>query len=116
MTQTRQVNLIDFLLSRIAEDEAAAMRQQAFDAEWRNGAAFALTPLEEVGIDGARVLAECEAKRRIVHAHQPFVAEDGDEGYCESEDGRYRMRDCPTLTSLAFAYADHPDYRSEWAV
>jgi hypothetical protein len=47
--------------------------------------------------DPARVLAECAAKRRIVEMYagqhgQPYV-----------------------LHFLALPYADHPDYRQEWA-
>jgi hypothetical protein len=48
--------------------------------------------------DPARVLAECEAKRRIVemHAYQ-------EEHFTPDE-----------LRALALPYADHPDYREEW--
>jgi hypothetical protein len=47
--------------------------------------------------DPARVLAECEAKRRIV------------EWYGE-EPGRVG----PALGMLAAVYADHPEFREEW--
>jgi hypothetical protein len=51
--------------------------------------------------DPARVLAECDAKRRIITTIQRWL----DTGY-------------PTLDHVLFAlalpYADHPDYRSEW--
>ena len=44
--------------------------------------------------DPARVLAECDAKRRIVE--------------------RRNHLDGPTLRALAAVYADHPDWREEW--
>lgn len=70
--------------------------------------------------DPARVLAEVDAKRRIVDWHErqctcdPCTA-DGDElPNTERSDGGFGD-DCPTLRLLALPYADHPDYRSEWA-
>lgn len=75
----------------------------------------------------SRVLAECEAKRRIVELHQLM---DYDQPYrgtpcCErcTAGGEYPADDgdtdeqnwpCPTLRALALPYADHPDYREEW--
>jgi hypothetical protein len=51
--------------------------------------------------DPARVLAECEAKRRIVDSEgSPYV-----EGHVPAT---------RTLRFLALPYADHPDYRQEW--
>jgi hypothetical protein len=111
---TVEVTLAEFLLARIAEDEAAARafarpngtpgvgwiygrdvdsdRQQDVDA-FEGGPA-----------DPDSVLKECEAKRRIVercirlskspHARDQEVAQD-------------------FLTDLASAYADHPDYRDQ---
>jgi phytoene/squalene synthetase len=51
--------------------------------------------------DPARVLAECDAKRRIV-----AEADAGHGGY---PDGVYFA-----VRALALPYADHPDYRPEW--
>lgn len=60
----------------------------------------------------ARVLAECEAKRRIVErfarlegraAKFPNLVNGG-------EVAVMRL----TVTDLALPYADHPDYRDEW--
>lgn len=60
--------------------------------------------------DPARVLREVEAKRQILEAHG------GDLGpqvmfcpHCEHD------TPCPTVRLLAAVYADHPDYRPEWA-
>lgn len=83
--------------------------------------AFALDTVEELGAPGvgqhitthdpARVLAECEAKRRIIKAYERL------------EDYRYNAdawgMDYPEETilwPLAAVYSDHPDFRQEWAV
>lgn len=78
--------------------------------------------------DPARVLAEVEAKRRIMAIHNrradafPALAGGpfdnccdgcGFEGPCEdpvTED----INDCPILRLLALPYADRPGYREEW--
>ena len=52
--------------------------------------------------DPARVLAECQAKRRIVERYA-YLYEHGDSG-----DMRW------ALPLLALPYADHPDHRQEW--
>ncbi|WP_033288267.1 DUF6221 family protein [Amycolatopsis jejuensis] len=78
--------------------------------------------------DPARVLAEVDAKRRIIELHTPrkrhdgdlecptcvYTGEDEDAGgnrfrYVEHEDAP-----CETLLLLALPYAGHPDYREEW--
>lgn len=74
----------------------------------------------------ARVLAECEAKRRAIAIH---AGTDGDkEHYCPdaSGDSTYwnymsgwaegadHPQMCTTLRLLALPYADRPGYREEW--
>jgi hypothetical protein len=75
--------------------------------------------------DPRHVLAECEAKRRIVEMHgfyQVQTANDGLDwdyvrcGICDIADlapgeGNWP---CPTLRALALPYAYHSDYREEW--
>ena len=60
----------------------------------------------------ARVLAECEAKRRLVALHGP------DQPYCSDNfsnaDHAYFEGPCENLRILALPYADHPEFRSEW--
>lgn len=75
--------------------------------------------------DPARVLAECDAKRRIVAAH-PLTGSVIPEGYvgrnegfgcetCHDWDGvTEALGNCDTLLALALVYAEHPDYRDEW--
>lgn len=79
--------------------------------------------------DPARVLAECEAKRRILELHPtheqlPYRAVGGemyrppDPYYCDCQcpDGIiYGKEPCDTKRFLALPYADHPSYRQEWA-
>ena len=87
------MNLSEFLLARIAEDEMQA-RKHLLDAD-RHG----------WGSYPARVLAECDAKRRIVELA------DRDDNW------RYGMHSeaiGEVLRLLALPYADHPDYREEW--
>lgn len=64
----------------------------------------------------ARVLAEVDAKRRIIEQHtvteaSEFEGKTDTITYCPicRNDG-----ECPTLRLLALPYADHPDYRAEW--
>ncbi|MGP4085473.1 DUF6221 family protein [Streptomyces sp. KR55] len=75
--------------------------------------------------DPARVLAEIDAKRRILAEHQPDRFGDcttcaGPEDFDDDADGHRTWSrsakpfPCPTLRLLALPYADHPDYREEW--
>ena len=88
-------DLADFLLARIAEDEA-------LDSDI-------------CGASSQRVRRECEAKRRIAAEHDRLNG-----SVCSSciEDYDYDsgLRDwpCATYRALAAVYADHPDYRDEW--
>jgi len=119
------MTLSDFLLARIAEDEDAA-RDAYYDGQrWlseEEAVVAADKDLDPVlyldrkcdayhaqNWSPGRVLAECEAKRRIVegangperHEHDPY-----------EWDYAFEY----VLPLLALPYADHPDYRDEWAV
>ena len=86
--------LIKFLLARIAEDKAVAS----------NVAVLRYDPVRHLPAHQAitaRVLADCESKRRIV------------EQVSKVEWGGYAVRDF-ILEQLALPYAAHPDYRQEW--
>lgn len=100
--------LVDFLRARFDEDEAPARAADAGlgnvlnQVEYSDSAAEA----DERHIarhDPARVLREVEAKRRVVDRYS-WLREHGDTG-----DMAW------VLPLLAAAYADHPDYRPEWA-
>lgn len=67
--------------------------------------------------DPERVLAEVDAKRRIIKRHLQRRAPNWDYpghiGYeCAQCTNEYP---CPTLALLALPYRDHPDYQPEWA-
>ena len=81
----REQTLTDFLLARIAEDEAqnTEARRRIDEGYW--------SPNE-----ARRWAAECEAKRRLIRWLDDFTLR---------EQG---------LSLLALPYADHPDYREEW--
>lgn len=95
--------LAGFLLARIAEDET--MAQHSLDGD--------LDHLPSVDANGqrlflgvtnpARVLAECEAKRRIIETCQVYEYE---------VTNAYGYDDI--LQALALPYADHPECRDEW--
>ena len=98
--------LTDFLLARIAEDEAVARDEQ----------------IENVPADcwgPARVLAECEAKRRIAEAFADAECAvdtyDGDNptpAYWQEWGNRHAL--ALAVEHLATIYADHPDYDESW--
>lgn len=133
------VDLPTFLFARIAEDEAPTWELVDYDCEPGccapegfvghrcricgteefGGTVAAITELsaehDERIHRRSRVLAECEAKRLIVAEHG-LVSADEDwsmaDDHCRSD---REMHPCPTLRFLAVPYADHPDYRQEWA-
>lgn len=154
------MNLAEFLLARIAEDEAAAAaavsRRDGVD-KWEavgsgtvvgpgyDKVKHVMLPSSEDGAarhiarhDPARVLAECEAKRRIVaEAFEVAATIDGEWGCCHDADDIRRGYREPTpgwgdeaeplpegcagpevagkfLQALAAVYAGHEDYRQEW--
>ncbi len=108
-------DLAEFLLARIAEDEAvarAAEKAAAWDQERRRQPAGPVYdrlsrlleadyPPGDVAAHFTRVLAECDAKRLIVEGMRPYGPIDD-------------VNADEVLGLLALPYADHPDYREEW--
>jgi hypothetical protein len=126
------MTLTEFLAARLDEDQAAAealkVERWVLDNEWVFGetSADVIASLNNDQLstatgehiarhDPARVLAEVDAKRRILELHA-----DGHE--CPTFDREiggepvtgYYGDDCPTLRRLALPHADHPDYDPEW--
>jgi hypothetical protein len=105
------MKLADFLLARIAEDEAAAREAIAWrerdrpdfeGPDMERPRAWPDTSIACVLVGPEYVLAECEAKRRIVELNA-------------TKPGRkttFRRR--LTLQALAMPYAEHPDYDEGW--
>ena len=103
------MNITDFLLARIEEDESRA-------------AYYGLA------LGTGRVLAECTAKRAIIEAHPPvdysgmgMTSPDAcvvcgiEVGMSDWEYAKGSFP-CDTLRALAAIYKDHPDYQQEWAL
>lgn len=105
-------DLTDFLLARIAEDEAAW-------SSTRHGYADL----------SKRMLAECEAKRRIVEAlederqRKDIYNRDYDSGRYDFNRNDLLARRASNARwagleiaarALATVHADHPDHREEW--
>ena len=97
------MDLTEFLLARIAEDEA-----------WQREHAHFHEAPEYVPPWWKRVDRECEAKRRIVERHRfkpiPKYDTRPQLDWCAC------LKDwpCPDLLDLASVYADHPDYDEDW--
>ena len=121
MTATTQT-LAAWLLEQIAADEARNADYHDLRAWHENGCGIHPQGVEQTWCDcaaPARILAACEAHRRIVEAHPRSVALD----YCETcfsgdfgrlDDPLHEDWPCPTLRALAAIYADRDGYREEW--
>lgn len=108
------ISLPEFLLARVSEDEASAQAVQ--EGVWCvSGEVAAEDAVKRLG-NPARVLAECEAKRRIVEQYQEAVVDaeaelDMEMGWVK--DGVVEAL-ATSLRILALPCAEHPDFREEW--
>ena len=133
------MDLPDFLLARIAEDEAYAKVKLRLEGEPSTTspdggdlAGFLQRLIEMCGedpetqrmmahveagmrspTDPMRVLADCDAKRRMLklHGFRQFGHQ------CVAIDGptQWHVGDpCTTVRLLALPYAAHPDYDPDW--
>lgn len=116
-------DLIAFLRARLDEDahdaEAAGDSWYGYDPEQQIAFVSAADARHIARHSPARVLAEVDAKRRIMECHEPWTAGNGDIicGRCGREhiDGRPGSHfPCQTLRLLALPDAGHPDYREVW--
>jgi hypothetical protein len=107
------VTLVEFLLARIAEDEDRAKYETPHWADCDHFRYFSEGGLPCTCMLGNRLLAECEAKRRIIDLHGDAMARDPFDpdvcAYCNDA-----PHPCLTLRLLTLPYADHPDYQQEW--
>lgn len=99
------MTLSEFLLARIAEDEAT-IGPPPHRADWepiypgsRNRLEFTHDGLM---IEPSRAWAECEAKRRLLR-------------FEPCDDWSYGLP-CEHVRALALPYVDHPDYCDDWRV
>jgi hypothetical protein len=154
----KNMTLAEFLLARIAEAERKAHNWRRLRAgawvevqgslgmcqEWREVGSSQWRPLTDEAREKIYepvppdpfIMAECEAKRRIVEFHSPsrhplnLLADRRPDRYsqkkedlglvceeCSGHDDPYIDQEpwpCRTLAALALPYADHSDYREEW--
>lgn len=125
-------DLRQFLAARIAEDEAVA--REAVAGPWTEhdcgsdcciwisepndpegqmaGVVNIATSRHIARWDPKRVLAECSVKRSIVLSAGSVSCSSVHPGMDVYHPGGH---DSPVLKALAAVYADHPDYRQEWA-
>lgn len=83
--------LVEFLMARIQDDYAEAVRLGRSDRIAEQ-------------VRSARVLADCQSKRRIVEWL----------GHTAENEFGWDGMDWFVLKHLASVYSDHPDYREEW--
>jgi hypothetical protein len=106
VTTPSNLSLSDFLLARLAEDEADVY---PLDTDESGKTIYA-------DLGSARVLREVEAMRRIVTYFAWEIAEATPQRRQRMTDMEFgRLLDAErTLGHLATIWADHPDYREEW--
>ena len=108
------MDIRDFLLARIAEEETYAYHALGLlgmENPWWTGVALKscfpdLSRADALHIEQhspRRVMADCAARRAIVEAFDPDMP----------DLDPYVGRDVVAI--LAAVYADHPDYQQEWA-
>jgi hypothetical protein len=116
--------LVAFLKTRLDNDEkaaraAAAVRWQDED-DWQDVDPWMALPpaiaIHALRHDAARVLADVEAKRRIIALNDEATTDAQSSDYLVAGPARLLGRAFePVLRLLALPYAAHPDYRPEWA-
>jgi len=102
------MNLTEFLTARIEDDEAIARAFVEFRSRVDCFTPEATDFVER--FDPARVLAECEAKRRIIGRWHETARPYSDSRQQEI----HETLDEEVLPLLALPYADRPGYRDEW--
>jgi len=130
---TDTATITDFILARVAEDEAvamAALREAAY-THFGDTAAESLLGLatsegaDDVAVqhfrrhDPARILAQCKATRAIVESYATFRADAGNVERSTLDrvtaGGAAAGLDV-ALLALAAVYVDHADHRAEWSL
>lgn len=124
------MNITEFLLARIAEDETAVSGHDFSYVEWDTGVPKCRHPEHVVGysascwkaVISARALRQCAAYRRIVERHSQIeTATIQDHGgqdevtYCGHCGTDLDEGDCPDLLDLTSIWSDHPDRQEGWS-
>lgn len=123
------MTLTEFLLARIAEDEAVARatldyfdpldwgdHTEDFDAWRMQGPVDGPSGYGSLIVDPHRVLAQCQAMRAAIEAAwDDHVRIDGEWGMCQGQEELEAANDYPdVVAALGTIYADHPDYDPTW--
>lgn len=123
------MTIVEFLLARIAEDEAVASEvlvktgerpwlapRYYEDAAGSSPTAYFDMDYNQGGfvVSASRVLAECAAKRRIVARHAPGEFADAPGEYFCTLTPTWGFWPCADLLDLAQAYSSHPDFDLAW--
>jgi hypothetical protein len=107
-------DLITWLRAQLDDDERVA--QEAISWTWRPELTNEFVSAEHIARwDPARVLAEVEAKRRILDLHEQAVPDGHDQmGYRFACEHCAQTTPCPTLRLLAQPYAERDGWQEEW--
>lgn len=134
------MNITEFLLARIAEDEEAARHGIAGDLDHLPYITCQCGRRTYLGGNARRMLAECQAKRAIIECHknwpvliqtpprmEPVNPTDPTTlTYRATQEIQWATQQqyidrfgtepptAPMLEQLAAVYADHPDYNPAW--
>lgn len=122
-------DLTEFLLARITEDESKARHAAHLygrppgipggatyhELAYPRGHLPVVAYAHASRWEPARVLAECEARRKIIELHalsgdSCSTCGDGHDGYGDL----YQRYPCETLRALALPYANRPGWREDW--
>ncbi|HET8768401.1 MAG TPA: DUF6221 family protein [Pedococcus sp.] len=112
------MNITEFLLARIAEDAAVAAEADEGSLPVADPASWAVSvcydevwgPVGRADMDASRLLAECEAKRRIVEAYVDAYGANRDTMWGQET----RVGLTVAVDALVAVYSDHPDFKPEW--
>jgi len=106
-------DLTEFLLARIADDEALVHTAIEQHWAWRTMSGIVVADRRSFP---ERALAECEAKRRIVQQSAWTGPKETlrDRLFGPAADEAYQQGLKAAMRLLAVPYADHPDYDEAW--
>lgn len=139
----RTLTAADFVLARVAEDEAAAQAAMTLaSTPWRatygrqvetSRDGYLVTPEDEhsrsdeppddvaahiARHDPARVLAQCAALRSVVALHAPIFITEGLRTCAAcvgNQPGTLALHPCPTLRAFASIWRDHGAFDPAWS-
>lgn len=122
------MNITEFLLARISEDEAAANAVDLLSSEMETISTHYLPEFADYMLrwQPNSIRAECAAKRAILEMHSPAdyrgigMESPNACNICGKDTGMHDWEwdknsfPCNTIKALAAVYADHPEYDPAW--